>query len=106
APELFGIDIGFDAIKFAQTEKKGNKFSVKSIYQTKTQQNLLDYDIEENIDELAKILQNAHRTSGLRTKNCIAAVPEEQVFSRLISLPEISNEDELNEAIHYSIKPL
>jgi type IV pilus assembly protein PilM len=66
---------------------------------------ILEDDTEESMMTLAKNLKQAKQEAGISTINCVAAIPESPVFSRLLSIPKVEPE-KLEETVHWELKPL
>lgn len=106
AIELVGIDLGGDSIKIAQVSANQGLPTLKSLYKAPTNREVMHYENEEQIDVLAQDLKKHIKEAKITTKDAVMAIPEEQVFSRMITLPVVQTEEELNEALHYALKPL
>lgn len=104
-PDFFALNLGQQSIKVAQVKEIGGQYNLVNIYSHPTAQGLLANESESGSQNLAKEISNIIKITNLETKNCIISVPEVSVFSRLLSLPVIQ-EAEVNNAIHYALKPL
>lgn len=105
-PEFFGIDIGRSSIKLAELEKyNDHKAKLLKIEALSTIPGMLENESESGMDALSQEISKLYKSSSIKTKNCVLAVSERAVFSRLVTLPKIK-EEEVTEAIHWSIKPL
>jgi len=104
-PEFFGLNLGHDSLKIVQIKEVDGKAKISGIFKMPTSTGLLENDSEEGVNVLAKEIAKAVKLANLNTKNCVISVPEVSVFSRLITLPELQ-ENEINGAIHYALKPL
>lgn len=105
APDFFAIDIGNHSIKVAQVKREGDKAKLMHIGAVESGSNVLDDASEEGLKELAEQVKQAKEAAGIRIPNCVAAVPESPIFSRLLSIPKVENE-KLEEAVHWELKPL
>ncbi|MDQ6985159.1 MAG: type IV pilus assembly protein PilM [Candidatus Dojkabacteria bacterium] len=103
--EFFGLDFGDYSLKLSYTKRSGNKVTLESLASGLTKIGLLGNDSEEGIDEIAETVKEIHERSGVNTKNCVFSIPEQSVFSRLLVVPEV-DEENINDAIHWGIKPL
>lgn len=105
-PEFFGIDLGNHSIKVAQVKRKNDtEAELQRVSIQVTEVNLLVDDSEDGMRKLAAELKQLHKLSGISTTNCVAAVPESPIFSRLITIPKVES-DKLTEAVHWEVKPL
>ena len=103
-PELFGIDIASNSLKLCQV-RGSHSFEVANLAYDVLDQGILSDSSELGVDNLAKRIQLLVKNSRFKTKNCVLSLPESTVFSRLITLPKVEEKD-LNEAIHWAIRPL
>lgn len=105
-PPFFGLNIGRDKIKLAQVKYlSADRAKLEAVGSVASSVSLVANESEEGLVELANVISNCVKTSGATTKNCVIAISELSVFSRLITLPKVA-ENEVEEAIHYAIKPL
>lgn len=104
-PEFFGLDLGHNSIKLAQLKRNGDKAQLVDIGSTPTLGGILDNNSEAGLSALSNELSKAHKASGINSKNCVVSVPEVSVFSRLLTLPIVKDE-EVSESIHWALKPL
>jgi type IV pilus assembly protein PilM len=104
-PELFGVDLGNSAIKACQVKKDGNSFEIINIGSEKIQTSIFDSQNDEAIKVLASKIQDLVKSANIKTRNAIVSLPESAIFSRMVTLPEMKPE-ELNEAIHWAVKPI
>ncbi len=104
-PEFFSLNLGHDTIKAAQIKKTGSSVKLIELSSMATLNGILDNDSDTGIDSLSKEVNKLIKNNNITTKNFVLSVPETLVFSRLIKLPKVSDE-EANEAIQYALKPL
>lgn len=98
--EFFGLDIGSHKIKMVKLAKNGNQYRLISLGNaTSTQKGILS-DAEADLTALATIIKKLHAESKINTKNVVSALPQDQVFSQVITLPKLS-EGELNSALKW-----
>lgn len=101
-PEFFGIDIGNHSIKVAQI-KHGSKKELVAIGQVETNSGLIALEDEVAKNQLVEKIKQVKEASGISTKYVIAALPEASIFTRLILLPDLP-EDQLEQALFYEAK--
>lgn len=104
-PDFFGMDLGHDSFKMAEVNRNGAKAKLENIGIFKSSYNILESMTDQNIVDLGKEINQAYKASGIGTANCVMSVPEVSVFSRLIKLPKVKQEEEA-ESIQWAIKPL
>lgn len=105
-PEFFGLDLGHKNIKFAEIRYNGHsRANIINLATHEVTPGLMDIDSEQAINSLSKELAEAYKKTGLKTKNCVVSIPESSVFSRMVTLPKVS-EKEISETIHWAVKPL
>lgn len=104
-PEFFGLNLGNFSIKIAQIKRVGSKVKLEVIGSKPTSMGLLNNMSESGLQLLSGEVTSAVKSIGIKTKNCVMSIPESAVFSRLITLPKVS-EKEIGEAIQWALKPL
>jgi len=105
-PDFFGLNLGHNSIKMAQSRAVSRqKVKLIAIGSTPTSFGLLENDSAKGQDMLSQEIANAYKSYNIKTKNCVMSVSEVLVFSRLITLPKM-NDNEVDEAIQYALKPL
>lgn len=105
-PPFFGINTGRDSIKIAQIKRNdNNKAKIEAIGSVPSSISLVSDESEDGLKQLAEEINKCAKVAGVTTKNCVMSIPELSVFSRLLTLPKVSDE-ELEESIHYALKPL
>lgn len=104
-PEFFGLDIGTHSVKVAEVRRRGDRIELKSLASISNSTNLLEDTSEAGIQQLADLIKQARTAARISTVNCVAALPETPVFSRLISIPKVQGE-KLEEAVHWELKTL
>ena len=97
---VFGLDIGSTSIKIASVQKEGNKFRLLSAGIAQTPQPGLDSEAEKDLVALATAIKKLHQDAKINNKNVIISLPESKIFSRVIKLPNM-NEDELSQALQW-----
>lgn len=103
--DFLGIDLGSDSIKIAQIVREGSKVRLKNIFKFPSSQELLTNESPEGLKKLSDSIREGYKNAKIDTKNCVIAVPEKSIFSRLITLPKVE-EEKVSDAIHWALKPL
>lgn len=104
-PEFFGLDIGTHSIKVVEARRRGDKPEVRNLASVTNTINFLEDSSEAAMKQLAELIKQARSAAHISTVNCVAALPETPVFSRLISVPKV-DPDKLEEAVHWELKTL
>jgi len=102
----FGLDLSDLSVKVVQMKDKGKKKEVVSFGSADIPQgSIIDGEIEvqENIVRAIKKALAAAGPKKIKTKKVICSLPETKAFLRIISLPEMKN-DEVQEAIKWEIE--
>ena len=105
-PDFFGLNLGHNSIKIAQSKAiSKDKAKLVTLGSTPTAIGILENDSAKGQEMLAQEIARSYKEIGVKTKNCVMSVSEVLVFSRLITLPRM-NDNEVDEAIQYALKPL
>lgn len=97
---VFGLDIGSTSVKVASVQKEANKFRLLSAGIAQTPPPGLDSEAEKDLVSLATAIKKLHQDAKISTKNVVVSLPESKIFSRVITLPGMS-EDELTQALQW-----
>jgi len=98
--EFFGLDIGSQNIKLAQLKKIKDKYQLVAFGSAPSTTRGLISEAEGDLTALAEIIKKLHRDVGIKTKNVATALPQDQVFARMITLPFLS-EEEIESALQW-----
>jgi len=95
----FGLDIGTYSVKVVQLEPKADKYRLISLGMAPLS---ASFQSEAEVDQkaIAQTINNLLVKTGITSKGAVLALPESQVFSRVVELPQLS-EAELKNAIHW-----
>lgn len=100
-PEFFGLDIGNHSIKVAQVAyKSADKAELIALGHVESSVGVFDLNDQANIDQIAEQIKQIRQSARISTKQVVAALPEGPIFTRLVTLPDVS-EKELEEAVFY-----
>lgn len=94
----FGLDIGSTTTKIAQVQPEKNKFRLIAAGISPTPQPGLFSEAEKDLIAVATAIKKLHQDARVATRNVVLALPEGQVFTRVIELPQMS-ENELDQAV-------
>ncbi len=95
----FGVDIGTHSIKVVQFSGSEEKPSFVAAGQTQTSADPAS-DKEEDMEAIAENIRSLHKEAHITTEKVITALPESQVFTRVVEMPNI-NSNELKNAISW-----
>lgn len=98
--EFFGLDIGSYTLKAVQVAKKGDKFQLVAFGTAYSTAKGLISEAESDLNALAEVIKKLHQETKIKTKNVVTAFPQDQIFTRLITLPPLS-EEELSSALKW-----
>lgn len=98
---FFGLDIGASSIKVCKTTAVGSSgFGIDNVGIVANPAGSLDFanpDIRKNVGDAIK---NLLKESGIKERRVVIAVPESQVYSRIIEMPSMSDA-ELSSAVSW-----
>ncbi len=99
--EFFGLDIGSYKIKVAQLRRgTNNKYQLVSLGSTPSFGKGLLSDAESDLNSLSEIIKKLHKESKITTKSVVSALPQDQVFTKMVTFPKLS-EEELESALRW-----
>ncbi len=99
----FGMDIGDLSFKMAQLDNQGGKIKLASYVKYEIPKGLIQGGEVKKVKEIVKVLNQAFKkTKGepFSGRQVVCNLPEEKVFTRIIQLPKMSQE-ELAKAIYW-----
>lgn len=97
-----GIDIGQSSVKMVlvNKEKEGN-FFLENIGEAKLELNESNQnDLGKRWEEVGKVIKTIISDSKIKTKQVVAALPENEVISRLVRLPPLKD-SEIMDALRF-----
>ena len=98
--EFFGLDIGSQKIKLVKLAKSGNQYRLAALGNAVSTQKGLLSDAESDLTALATAIKKLYQETKITTKNVVSSLPQDQVFTQVITLPQLS-EDELLSALKW-----
>ncbi|MBM3205379.1 type IV pilus assembly protein PilM [Candidatus Shapirobacteria bacterium] len=98
--EFFGLDIGSHQIKMVKLAKSGKQYRLLALGNAPSTQKGILSEAEADLTALATIIKKLHQETKINTKNVVTALPQDQVFVQVISLPKMST-DELLSALKW-----
>lgn len=98
--EFFGLDIGSYNLKAVQLTKSDKGYRLVSFGFGPSIQKGLASEADADLTALAEAIKKLHQETKISTKNVTTALPQDQVFTRTVNLPPLS-EEELRSAIKW-----
>ena len=98
--EFFGLDIGTHSIKMVQLRRKANQFQLVALGSALSTTKGLLSEAESDLINLAEAIRKLHQETKIKTKNVVAALPQDKVYTRIITVPKLS-EEELDSALKW-----
>lgn len=96
---VLGIDISTVAIKLLELSRSGTRYRVDSYAVAPLPQDAITEKNRENIEVIANTIKVAVEQSGTKTKNACVAVAASSVVTKVISMPALLTENEMEEQI-------
>lgn len=100
----FGLDIGSHSIKAVELEPKGTGFALLAAGIARSPQNGISSEVETDLVKVAEIIKKLVSDSKISSREVNLALPESQVFTRVINLPYLTDE-ETAAAISWQAEP-
>jgi len=101
--KTFGLDIGATSLKAVWLGKQGNKYNLESVVTSPVAgKGLLSESVADQ-HAFAESIRSALRSASITSLSCNLALPESQVYSKIIEMPELS-ERELEAALKYEME--
>lgn len=97
---IIGLDIGSHTIKLIEIERRKQEARLLAAGSAPTPPKTLSSTAPEDIEGIAGVVKKLWKETGAKTKNVNIALPESQVFTRVIEVPELSPR-ELTSAIKW-----
>lgn len=91
--EYFGLDIGSHRLKVVQLAHQGDKNLLVALGSAPSTEKGLFSEAESDLTALAETIKKLHQESKITTKKVITALPQDQVFTRVINMPRLSEEE-------------
>lgn len=102
----FGIDLSDLSLKIIDLKKHGGKFKLASFNRQEIKEGLIENGEIKKENELIDIIKKAVKEvkgEALKTKYCVASLPETESYIRVLQLPLIKKE-EVAEAIKWELE--
>lgn len=98
-----GVDIGTANIKIVQLKPKDDKFVLETYGLVNAAQQIANKDNTLVVNKTADILKNLLHKAGVTTNHVVASLPNNVVFTSVIELPKIP-ENEMQAAVEFEAK--
>ena len=102
-PLHFAIDFGNHSLKLVNLVQKGKSWELKNIGSIQTPPETLNSYKEEHKTLLVDALKSLVAESKVPYKEVAVALPESSVFSRVLTIPKVSDE-EVTDAVYWQLK--
>lgn len=99
----FGLDIGTTSIKALSLKKSGSGFAVESMGIGPAPEKSIMSESDSDLQQLILAVKKVIDSSGTKQKEVNIALPEAQVFTKIIEMPQLS-EKELAAALKYELE--
>src|SRR3989344_2833383 len=96
----FGLDIGTHSIKAVQFSGSTDRPVFVTAGQVKTPLKSQNVSSDKQISEVASAIKSLYKEAHISTNKVITALPESQIFTRVVEMPNLSQE-ELKKAISW-----
>lgn len=100
---IFGLDIGATSIKALSLKKSGSSFAIESLGIGMTPAKGILSESPEDLKNFADSVKNVISNANIKQKEVSLALPESQVFTKIIEMPSLS-EKELAAALKYEME--
>jgi len=97
---LLGIDIGSHSIKLIELGREKEAITLLSAGSVPTPTKALSSNVASDAEAVAYVIKQLVRDTGAKSEKVNIALPESQVFTRVIEVPQLSNR-ELTSAIQW-----
>lgn len=103
-PDFFALDIGNHSIKVVEIDRKAaDKAKLVAAASVETPYGVVNSKEETALDKLAQKINEALDNAGIKTRKCVAALPESSIFTRLLTVPKVS-EQKIEEMIYWEAR--
>ncbi len=103
-PDFFGIDIGNHSIKVAEVKRHSeNDAELMTFGSIETPFGLVNSEDQVAKERLSNKIKDVITSSGIKTKKCVAALPEASIFTRLMTVPKVE-ESQLEELVYWEAR--
>lgn len=107
-PQAFvGLDIGTSSLKLVELLNRRKRIELVTYAQANISNLLVDPvgNEEDAIRQLASVISRMFETANVSTDVVVAALPNSVVFSTVLTLPDISDQD-MDNAVHFAARDI
>jgi type IV pilus assembly protein PilM len=99
-PTIIGLDLGRHSFRAVEIDRqKDRNVLIKNATYENPRLNL-ESDTKEDVTGYSDSLKDFVRETGFKTSNAVVSLPEQQVYMRIIKIPEVNDKD-LKDAIPF-----
>lgn len=102
-PVFFGLDFGNHSIKVVQVKDADRSPKLVSYGSASTPRGVIRSENVEHQKDLAKAAKELVNSLGIKTNKTVVALPESAIFTRLVTLPQMKNE-EIESSVYWEAK--
>lgn len=95
----FGMDLGNTTVRIVECRGRRN-ISAKTVAELPLPKGIINSDSQIDLDRLGQTLKSFVASSGIKTKNVVTSIPSNNIYSNIIKIPKLSNQ-ELDQAIRF-----
>jgi type IV pilus assembly protein PilM len=102
-PQHFSIDFGTHSLKLVNLVRRGRSWELKNIASVQTPPEVLGSYKDEQKTQLVDAIKSLVAESRVSGKEVAVALPESVVFSRVLTIPKVAD-NELQDAVYWQLK--
>ncbi|MBN1331619.1 type IV pilus assembly protein PilM [Candidatus Dojkabacteria bacterium] len=103
-PDFFALDIGSHSIKVVEIDRRSiQKADLVAFGSVDTPYGILNSQDDQAKLRIAQKIKEVLESSGIKTKKCVTALPESSIFTRLLTVPKVT-EEKLEELIFWEAR--
>ena len=102
-PKLFGLDIGTTSIKVASIKNVAGVLTLESIAVAPSSARGIVSESLIDLQTLADVIKQMLTSANIKTNRVALSIPESQVYTRVIEMPELSDQ-ELTAALKFEME--
>ncbi|HVZ66888.1 MAG TPA: type IV pilus assembly protein PilM [Patescibacteria group bacterium] len=101
--KIIGLDIGSSSIKVASVKKDGALFVLESVAVAPTTAKGMTSESLLDLQAMSDTIKNLLVSSNIKTQDVALSVPESQVYTKVIEMPDLSSQ-ELSSALKFEME--
>lgn len=103
--DFFGLDIGTSNIKIIQLKKENGQFGLLHAGVSKSPFPGINSDAEKDLIAVAETVKKLKKEAGITLFEAVTALPESKVFTRVVKLPTM-REEEIANALKWELEEI